>query len=440
MADAASRHERDVGMPDFVRRLDVSLRPDADMVVLRPFRPSVEPEDKNPLSPNRIERIVSHVLSLTDAQRRRVWEGVLRGFSDRHIDIQSFFLRTFREIAEPYADEVLLTIEEQLLIGAYFSHEYSFQAAALFNPSLVPHPDQAQAGEGELRVVLSLRCVGEGHISSICFRTGKVTADGDLILEEPHQHSMIAASRAYGEDEDVHIHCEKDRPLDAAVLFPVTPAQSNGLEDLRLVRFEGRDGTQRYYGTYTAYSGHAIRSEMLETTDFRSFRMAPLAGDAARNKGMALFPRRVNDRYAMIGRQDNENLWLLRSNDMWTWSGGEILLKPRFPWEFVQIGNCGSPIELDEGWLILTHGVGPVRNYSIGAFLVDKADPSKVLARMKEPLLRPVGEEREGYVPNVVYTCGGLVHAGRLILPYAIADSVTTAVSMKVDDLLGAME
>ena len=438
MADISS--QRETGVPSFVRKLDLSLTPDPSLVVLRPFRPSVEEREEGASTPNRIERIVSSVLALSEAQRRRTWEGVLRGFADRHLDIQSFFLRTFREIAEPHTEEMLLTIDEQLLIGAYFSQEYSFQAAALFNPSIVPHPRQNGAAEGELRIVLSLRAVGEGHISSIGFRTGTVTADGNLTLEEPHHHSRIAAGRSYGGDEDVHIACDSSQPLDATVLFPVTGAQSNGLEDLRLVCFEEESGQTRYYGTYTAYSGSAIRSEMLETTDFREFGMAPLEGRAAHNKGMALFPRMVNGRYMMIGRQDNENIWLLQSDDLWTWETGEKLLTPRYPWEFVQMGNCGSPIELEQGWLILTHGVGPVRNYSIGAFLVDKTDPSKVLARTPEPLIRPVGEQREGYVPNVVYTCGALVHAGQLILPYAIADSVTTAVSMKVDDLLAYME
>lgn len=223
------------------------------------------------------------------------------------------------------------------------------------------------------------------------------------------------------------------------VIFPITESQSNGIEDARFVEFD--DGGQKtFYATYTAYSGKAIRSELIETTDFVSFRMSPLAGAASRNKGMALFPRRIDGRYAMIGRQDNENLYLLYSDDLSAWDSGQIILKPQFPWEFVQIGNCGSPIELDNGWLLLTHGVGPVRKYSIGAVLLDKADPSKVLARSREPLVRPEPSEREGYVPNVVYTCGAMRHNDQIILPYAVSDTFSNFATIKIAALMQAME
>ena len=207
------------------------------------------------------------------------------------------------------------------------------------------------------------------------------------------------------------------------MIFPVTESQSNGIEDARFVEFSD-GGRTTYYATYTAYKGTAIRSELIETSDFLSFRMSPLHGAAARNKGMALFPRRIDGKYAMIARQDNENLYLVYSDDLYRWEGGQAILKPQFPWEFVQIGNCGSPIELDEGWLLLTHGVGPVRKYSIGAVLLDKSDPSRVLARSREPLLRPEPSEREGYVPNVVYTCGAMTHNDQIILPYAVSDTL----------------
>jgi predicted GH43/DUF377 family glycosyl hydrolase len=195
-------------------------------------------------------------------------------------------------------------------------------------------------------------------------------------------------------------------------------------------------GERTFYATYTAYTGREIRSELIETRDFATFRMAPLKGTAARNKGMALFPRKINGKYAMIARQDNENLYLIYSDDLYTWNGGQAILRPEFPWEFVQIGNCGSPIELDEGWLLLTHGVGPVRRYSIGAVLLDKADPSKVLARSREPLVRPEPADREGYVPNVVYTCGGMRHGERIILPYAVCDTYCSLATMKIVALL----
>jgi predicted GH43/DUF377 family glycosyl hydrolase len=222
------------------------------------------------------------------------------------------------------------------------------------------------------------------------------------------------------------------------VIFPVTESQLNGIEDARFVEFS--DGARKtYYATYTAYSGRAIRSELIETRDFVSFRLAPLRGTAARNKGMALFPRKIGGKYAMIARQDNENLYLIYSDDLYTWGDGQAILKPEFPWEFVQIGNCGSPIELDEGWLLLTHGVGPVRKYSIGAALLDKNDPSKVLARSREPLLRPEPSEREGYVPNVVYTCGAIRHNDHIILPYAVSDTFSNFATIKISALMQAM-
>jgi predicted GH43/DUF377 family glycosyl hydrolase len=221
------------------------------------------------------------------------------------------------------------------------------------------------------------------------------------------------------------------------VIFPVTASQSNGIEDARFVEFAGPAKT--YYATYTAYSGRAIRSELIETSDFVTFRMTPLSGAAARNKGMALFPRKLNGRYAMIARQDNENLYLIYSDDLYSWDGGTAILKPQFPWEFVQIGNCGAPIELDEGWLLLTHGVGPVRKYSIGAVLLDKADPSRVLARSREPLVRPEPFEREGYVPNVVYTCGAIRHRDQIILPYAVSDTFCNFATISIRALLGIL-
>ena len=229
-----------------------------------------------------------------------------------------------------------------------------------------------------------------------------------------------------------------DNELSERVIFPVTEAQSNGIEDARFVEFT--DGAEkRYLATYTAYSGRAIRSELLETSDFRSFRMTPLGGSAARNKGMALFPRKIDGRYAMIARQDNENLYLIYSDDLYTWDGGRSILQPEYPWEFVQIGNCGSPIELDDCWLLLTHGVGPVRKYAIGAVLLDKTDPSKVLARSREPLVHPDATEREGYVPNVVYSCGALRSGDQIILPYAVSDTFSNFATMKIAALTEAL-
>jgi predicted GH43/DUF377 family glycosyl hydrolase len=245
-------------------------------------------------------------------------------------------------------------------------------------------------------------------------------------------------SRANGDAVEV-VFPPADNDLSERVIFPVTDAQANGIEDARFVQFTDAERTT-FYATYTAYSGRAIRSELLETADFRSFRMTPLAGTAARNKGMALFPRKIDGRYAMIARQDNENLYLIYSDDLYNWNGGgRAILQPEYPWEFVQIGSCGSPIELDDCWLLLTHGVGPVRKYSIGAVLLDKKDPSKVLARSREPLVRPEPAEREGYVPNVVYTCGAMRHRDQIILPYAVSDTFSNFATIKIADLMKAI-
>jgi predicted GH43/DUF377 family glycosyl hydrolase len=325
-------------------------------------------------------------------------------------------------------------------VGAYFLHEYSFEAAALFNPSIVADPDQTGAPAGGLRFVLSLRAVGEGHVSSLTFRSGSIAADGAVTIDSAARLAAVPQVRSRTETlngETVELVFRPEEHISERVIFPVTPSQSNGIEDARFVEFAG--GAKTYYATYTAYSGKAIRSELIETSDFVSFRMTPLNGAAARNKGMGLFPRKLNGKYAMIARQDNENLYLIYSDDLYTWDGGTAILKPQFPWEFVQIGNCGAPIELDEGWLLLTHGVGPVRKYSIGAVLLDKADPSRVLARSREPLVRPEPSEREGYVPNVVYTCGAIRNRDQIILPYAVSDTFCNFATISIPELLGIL-
>jgi predicted GH43/DUF377 family glycosyl hydrolase len=305
----------------------------------------------------------------------------------------------------------------------------------------VPHPDQSDAPDGGVRFILSLRAIGEGHVSSLTFRTGTIAAAGSLSVDPTARlaSSPRVCQESGPDGECVELIFKPEGDLSERVIFPVTASQSNGIEDARFVQFSDGD-RKTYYATYTAYSGRAIRSELIETSDFRSFRMIPLRGSAARNKGMALFPRKIGGKYAMIARQDNENLYLIYSDDIYTWDGGQAILKPQFPWEFVQIGNCGSPIELDEGWLLLTHGVGAVRKYSIGAALLDKNDPSKVLARSREPILRPEPSEREGYVPNVVYTCGAMRHKNQIILPYAVSDTFSNFATFKISALLEAMK
>jgi len=310
------------------------------------------------------------------------------------------------------------------------------------NPSIVPHPDQTGMVKDSVRVVISLRAVGEGHISSIAFREGILNHRGgfDLAPRPPFSvaaHEVQAPTPENGMVTRANRYAEAS--LSGTVIFPFTQQQRNGLEDLRLVRMEDEDGGPIYYGTYTAYSGFNIASELLVTRDFHTFELKPISGAAAHNKGMALFPRRIGGRYAMIGRQDGENLYYLESDDLLHWERGDLLAAPLYPWELVQIGNCGSPIEIDEGWLLMTHGVGAMRKYSIGALLLDKNEPRKVLGRTAHPIISPSDEDREGYVPNVVYSCGAMVHGRRLFMPFGVADSSVAFSFIDIDELVSSM-
>lgn len=425
----------------FLNRQALHLRPDPARVIVRPFKPAVEPRDLNPTDKMRANHIVDRVLALDPEAVAIQLADVLDNFQGRHRNLLATFEARADEMEDALAAHGVFSKTQRQLVGAYFLSEYSFEASALFNPSIVPHPDQSDAPKGGVRFILSLRAIGEGHVSSLTFRTGTITADGGVTVDPTARLAAVPriSHRVAGPDGDhVELTFKHEEDLSERVIFPVTDSQSNGIEDARFVEF--RDGDRkRYYATYTAYSGRAIRSELIETSDFISFRLTPLRGAAARNKGMALFPRKIGGKYAMIARQDNENLYLIYSDDLTTWEGGQAILKPQFPWEFVQIGNCGSPIELDEGWLLLTHGVGPVRKYAIGAALLDKHDPSKVLARSSEPLLRPEPSEREGYVPNVVYTCGGMRHNDQIILPYAVSDTFSNFATIKIPALIDAM-
>jgi predicted GH43/DUF377 family glycosyl hydrolase len=426
----------------FLNRQALYLRPDPARVIVRPFKPATEPRDFNPTDKTRANHIVDRVLALEPEMAARQLADVLENFQGRHRNLLEIFETRAAELEDAFAPHAIFTKIQLQLVGAYFLHEYSFEAAALFNPSIVSHPKQSGGPDGGHRFILSLRGVGEGHVSSLTFRSGSIAADGSLTVDPTARLASIpeVRNRISGPDgDDVEVVFKPDEDISERVIFPVTASQSNGIEDARFVEFADA-GQKIFYATYTAYSGKAIRSELIETRDFISFRMSPLRGTAARNKGMALFPRKVDGKYAMIARQDNENLYLIYSDDLYSWDGGLAILKPKFPWEFVQIGNCGSPIELDEGWLLLTHGVGPVRKYSIGAVLLDKADPSKVLARSREPLVRPEPSEREGYVPNVVYTCGAMRHNDQIILPYAVSDTFCNFTTIKIASLMRAME
>ncbi len=421
-----------------LRHYPVRLSADATRVVLRPFHLASEPRDKNPPSNARANRIIDAILNLSEEDCADMLQALNVDFEQRHWQTRAVYLERYSRIAAEVSLDAQMSDTRRQLIGAHFCHEYSYAAAALMNPSIVMHPDQSGLPRGSQRFVLSLRAVGEGHISSIVFREGIIDGRNQLSLWPQPPFSLALDATEITADGAVRATRPDSVAVSGMVIFPFTPAQRNGLEDLRLVRFED-EGRATYYGTYTAYSGAGVRSELLTTADFRDFSLSPLDGDAVLAKGMALFPRLLDGDYAMIGRQDNESMFLLRSRDLTRWSGGEKMMTPKYPWEYVQMGNCGAPIELDEGWLLLTHGVGAMRKYAIGAALLDKADPRKVLARSRTPVLSPSAASREGYVPNVVYTCGALRHGDCLLLPYGVADSSVAFALIDITRLLASL-
>ncbi len=481
-----------------VKRTSTLLNPDQARVLLRPFAPG---------DSQRISRIIARIMSLPEEQLGALLKEVCEEFCRRHDRINELFQERFEQVRDLLLTDTQVSPERQLLIGAYFMGEYSLESAALFNPSMVPHPDQTNVPPGALRFVLSLRATGEGHISSITFRTGVIRPDNQIevdateeFLTEPTQipnslyekplfarklaevglgggfirnvmnklgetfsleelraslDSEAAQSRwsngVTQEDQNAaqgmwmlarsnyEVRFRPEQKLSGRIIFPSTPSQRNGIEDARFVRFKEDDGKDVYYATFTAFDGKVIMPELIETSDFLLFRFITLNGPAAQNKGMALFPRKINGCYAMLARQDNENIYLMFSDNVHFWNEHKLLLKPAFAWELVQLGNCGSPIETDAGWLVLSHGVGPLRKYCIGAFLLDRDDPSKVIGRLSEPLLKPNENEREGYVPNVVYTCGALIHNDDLIIPYGLADHATGFATVPLRQVLAAM-
>jgi predicted GH43/DUF377 family glycosyl hydrolase len=420
-----------------VNLLPQRLHPNAERVVVRAYPLPPKGRAIDPSVDARARRIVETVRNMDNRTIQAELSFVLSDFETRHRKVREYFEARYDSIARDLGLTAATREAERALIGAYFCHEYSYQAAALMNPSVVPHPDQTGLNPGELRFLMSLRAVGEGHISSITFREGVLSADCDMRLVEPSEFAVAARPHEITE-ERISLIRESDGPMNETVLFPVTQAQRGGLEDLRLVQFH--DGENQFYcGTYTAWSGHDIASELMVTHDFHQFELRRMSGPASRDKGMALFPRRIGGQYVMIGRQDRENIFLIRSDDLTHWGEGEKLAGPRFPWELIQIGNCGAPIELEQGWLLLTHGVGAMRKYCIGAMLLDRQDPSRVLGRSQVPLLSPSDAGREGYVPNVVYTCGALVHGEHLFVPFGIADSSIGFATIRVDDLLASL-
>ena len=421
--------------------LEERLHADPSRVVLRPFHLGWQASNA---TSNRALRLVQDVLSLSERDVRAGYARVRRDFAARHWQTEKMFEERFAEVEHSLdLDFGQVSDTRKRLIGAFFCHEYTYAAAALMNPSIVPHPDQSGMTRGAVRFVMSLRAVGEGHISSVAFREGIAYPNGTFSLwpQSAFATSVDLENAALTDsDAGVIVHRHPDSSLSNTVIFPITEQQRGGLEDLRLVRFDHGGGDYEWIGTYTAYSGHSIRSELLRTIDFRRFLLEPIQGRAGRNKGMALFPQKIGNKYAMVGRQDGKNLFLLKSDRIDRWnSDGVLLMEPKYPWEFIQIGNCGSPIKTDAGWLLFTHGVGAMRKYSVGCALLDLADPSKIIGRTKEPVLTAVDADRSGYVPNVVYTCGALRVGERLLVPYGISDSAVGFATVQIDALLDLM-
>ncbi len=479
-----------------VKRTGIILKPTNSRVVIRPFELG---------NSGRIERVLARIASISDDEVDVQLAQVMQDFLGRHQQTRKFFLHRFEQVKQYRLTDQPLSENRQLLIGSYFTQEYALESAALFNPAIVWHPDQSGLAAGSRRFILSLRAIGEGHLSSITFRVGVIDRECQIRVDEPTRfvtvpdlvpnalyektlfyrkltelgingplteqalaalgdqftlaeleqtlrrvlnsnrnrlrefepisHTMLLLAKA-----NYEIQFDPKLNLSERIIFPSSPTETNGIEDARFVQFTEDDGRVSYYATYTAYDGRTTLPQMLETEDFLHFKVSTLNGPEVKNKGFALFPRRINGLYAMLSRQDNENLYLMYSDQPHFWYTKELLARPTFPWEFVQLGNCGSPIETEAGWLVLTHGVGPMRRYAMGAFLLDRNDPSKLIGRLESPLLEPDMNEREGYVPNVVYSCGATVHAQHLVIPYAMSDYASTFATIPLATVLNAMK
>lgn len=481
---------------DLLVRTNILMSPDPAKVIMRFFSPDVE---------DRITKIIARIIALENKDVEHELEHIMHHFKERHYDVRSVLLKHYDYIRPHMITDLDPSEEKRLLIGAYFTSEYSLESAALFNPSIVPHPDQSGVKKGSLRFIMSLRAIGEGHISSIVFRSGMINEHCNITVDEPgrcmtgpeslHNQSyekncfslklyemgfenefsseilnILGADFTFDElregiekikashqrqsslftetllamtslaESNYETQFSPELDLSERVVFPYAATERQGMEDARFVRFcDEESGETTYYATYTAFDGNTILPQLLETKDFCKFKFITLNGKAVQNKGMALFPRKINGLYAMLSRQDNENIFIMYSNNIHFWHDAKMIMKPTYPWGFIQLGNCGSPIETEHGWLVLTHHVGAMRRYSIGAVLLDKEDPSKVIGRLKEPLLEPDENEREGYVPNVVYTCGAIVHKDKLVMPYAMSDYATTIALVDLDCLMKKM-
>jgi predicted GH43/DUF377 family glycosyl hydrolase len=457
---------------------------------------------------DRTKTIIRRILDFSDKEVTLALNTVLADFSSRHRNITKIFEKNFNTVKDILTSDSdifpkPLSLNKKLLIGSYFTSEYAIEAAAFFNPSIVEDPNQGNLEEGQKRVIVSFRAVGEGHISSIVFRSGIITQNNELIfkpagrfvdlpealklhvykkgqfrekLHEMHvkkdiisavmdnlgdsflyrdlQHSIVEVTKdislSYSKKKVIdsinwlasshyEITFSMDTDISERVIFPVSAHESNGIEDARFVRFIDDDGSVTYFATYTAYDGYTILPKSIETKDFYHFKISPIHGEYTQNKGMALFPRKIRGRYAMISRYDGVNNYLMFSDDIHVWHDTRKIQEPQYPWEFIQLGNCGSPLETEKGWLMITHGVGPMRRYSLGAVLLDLEDPSQIIGQLREPLLMANEEEREGYVPNVVYSCGSLIRNGELIIPYGMSDYASGFATVRLDELLDKM-
>lgn len=477
-----------------VKRGRLKIVGDTTRVITLPHIPTKLPQ---------IGNIIQRVLKITDKEAENLLKETLHLFSDRHKDIQQQLLRHYDKISEYIPQGTIVSKTKKLLIGAFFTKEYSIESAALFNPSIVLHPDQSLLPEGSIRFIMSLRATGEGHISSIVFRSGVIDenflfkfdsvsefvetpamvhdpfyaanlfqlkledlkawnetsrrilskvpsyftyADLKLSIQEIYASEDFTADSwtitilKWLADSNYKVRFDDKTSISERVIFPVSSNESSGIEDARFVKFTHENGVVKYYATYTAYNGYSILPQLIATKDFQTFNIITLNGEGVKNKGMALFPRRVNGKFAMLSRQDGENNYIMFSDNMHFWHEATLLQKPEQPWEFMQIGNCGSPIETEKGWIVLTHGVGAMRQYSIGVILLDLEDPTKIIARLEEPLLRATEEEREGYVPNVIYSCGGMIVKDKLIIPYAMSDVASRIAIVDVNDLFKKMK
>lgn len=480
-----------------VERKPVKVLPDTKRVIARFFF-------------NGEERAIELIKKIMALDKEEVWSLIsplLQDFSKRHRNITRKLLRNCERVRAyiEMAGYDFKSLDEdcKLLIGSYFTHEYSIESAAFFNPSIVPDPDQGNLEEGQLRVIISFRAVGEGHVSSVVFRRAIIDKNcnitvipaGNYIDEAEKIHNLVYNKRLFitkAQEADIsaqfldmvtekledrfdydqlkrvvnearaqitdpetlrdlnqilalsdsyrRITFSKDTDISDRVIFPISDFESKGIEDARFVKFTDENGKVAYYATYTAYDGYHIMPKLLKTFDFYEFKTSPLNGSGAKNKNLALFPRKINGKYAMLSRIDGWNNYLMYSDHINEWDDPIKIQAPEYPWEFVQIGNCGSPIETECGWLIITHSVGSMRRYCIGASLLDLNDPSIEIGRLKDPLIIPNPDEREGYVPNVVYSCGSIVHGEDLIIPYGLSDHSSGFATVKLQTLLDRLK